>query len=178
MTRTGVSLICIAAGLATAAAAEAPSRAALRHLSWGKAGVTLEDYRADASACAHEAANLDIANTSAAKSLVAASRAIDTAYSNAWMYWPARGGGLIAGSIGHDIQQVMHAYRVDQQFADISDLQYRTLDTCLTARGYRRFRLSADQEAQLGHLRRGSEARRAYLHSLGSDPQILSRQAL
>jgi hypothetical protein len=120
---------------------------------------------------------------------VAASRAIDTAYSGAWMYAPAAGiggsslsgtvgGGLWGGGVGHDVEQVMHSYRVDEQFADIADLQYRTLDSCLTARGYRQFRLTADQEARLRHLRHGSDARRAYLHSLGSDAEIISRQAL
>jgi hypothetical protein len=72
----------------------------------------------------------------------------------------------------------MHGYRVDQQFADIADLQYRSLDTCFAARGYRQFRLTAEQETRLRHLRRGSEQRRAYLHSLGSDPEILNRQAI
>jgi hypothetical protein len=76
------------------------------------------------------------------------------------------------------VEQLLHAYRIDEQFHDIATLQYRTLDTCLSARGYRQFRLTADQEAQLRHPRRGSEARRAYLHSLGSDPEVLGRQAL
>ena len=191
MRKFGLSIICLAAALATAAGAQAPSPAMLHHTSWGKAGVSLEDYRADAVACAREAVNLDIANTTAAKRLVAASRAIDTAYSGAWMYAPAAtisfpsmggmntgGSGGVAGGIGHDIEQVMHAYRVDEQFADIAGLQYRTLDTCLTARGYHQFRLTAEQEAQLRHLRRGSEERRFYLHSLGSDPDVLNRQAL
>jgi hypothetical protein len=185
MTRTGFSVICIAAGLATAAGARAPSRAVLQQTSWGKAGVSLADYRADAADCAREAVNLDISNTAAAKHMVAASRAIDTAYSGAWMYAPAAGGvGMWSGGVGiwsgvgHDVQQVIHAYRVDQQFAEIADLQYRTLDTCLAGRGYHRFRLTADQEARLHRLREGSAERRAYLHSLGSDPEVLSRQAL
>jgi hypothetical protein len=189
MMRFGLSIIAIA-GLAGAAGAQAPSRAMLHHTSWGKAGVSLDDYRADAQACAREAVNLDISNTDAAKALVTASRAIDTAYSSAWMYAPASsvsfpgpqpssgGGGVWGGAIGHDVQQIEHRYRVDEQFADIAGLQYRTLDTCLTARGYHQFRLTAEQEARLAHLRHGSDERRFYLHSLGSDPEVLSRQAL
>jgi len=99
------------------------------------------------------------------------------------MYAPARGvsgfgGGIAGGSVGHDVQRVIHSYRVDEQFADIADLQYRTLDTCLAGRGYHQFRLTADQEARLHHLREGSAERRAYLHSLGSNPEVLSQQAL
>jgi hypothetical protein len=75
------SIVCFAAGLATAAGAQAPSRSMLQHTSRGKAGVSLEDYRADASTCARAAVNLDVSGTEAAKTLVAASRAIDTAYS-------------------------------------------------------------------------------------------------
>ena len=189
MKRMGLSIMCIAAGLATAAGAQPPSRSALHHMSWGKAGVSLEDYRADAADCAREAVNLDISNTDAAKTLVAASRAIDTAYSSAWMYAPAASisfpgvgssgsGGMWGGGGGHDVQQLIHAYRIDEQFAGIADLQYRTLDTCLAGRGYHQFRLTADQEARLHHLRRGSAERRAYLHSLGSDPEVVARQAL
>jgi hypothetical protein len=181
----GLSIMCIAAGLATAAGAQAPTRSMLQHMSWGKAGVSYEDYRADAAACAREAVNLDISNTDAAKHMVAASRAIDAAYSGAWMYAPAAGAGGIWGGglgiwagVGHDVQQVIHSYRVDQQFAAIADLQYRTLDTCLAGRGYQRFRLTAEQEARLHHLREGSVERRAYLHSLGSDARILNSQAL
>jgi len=190
MRESGLSIICLAVCLASAAGAQAPTRAMLHHISWGKAGVSLEDYRADAAACAREAVNLDLSNTDAAKALVTASRAIDTAYSGAWMYAPASsvsvpapqpsgvGGGIWGGGIGHDIQQIVHRYRVDEQFADIAGIQYRTLNACLIARGYHRFRLTAEQEARLAHLRRGSEERRAYLHSLGSDPEVLGRQAV
>jgi hypothetical protein len=91
MPKMGIAILCVAAGLTSAAGAEAPSRSTLQQVSWGKAGVSLEAYRADAAACAREAVNLDISGTQAAKTLVAASRAIDTAYSGAWMYAPAAG---------------------------------------------------------------------------------------
>jgi hypothetical protein len=180
----GFSVICIVAGLATAAGAQAPSRAALQQASWGKAGVSLEDYRADAAACEREAVNLDISNMGAARTRVAASRAINAVFAGEWMYAPAAsasgvGGGMFdRGGIGHDIQQVVHTYRVDEQLAEIAGLQYRVLQACLAGRGYRQFRLRADQAARLHRLRHGSAARRAYLHSLGSDPEIVSRQAL
>jgi hypothetical protein len=47
---------------------------------------------------------------------------------------------------------------------------------CLASRGYIEFSLTKEQRAQLSRLEQGSEARRQYLFSLGTDPDVLSRQ--
>jgi hypothetical protein len=174
----------IVAALATAAtaaaAAEAP-RAAARNVSWGKAGISLDQYRTDAAECVHQAVSLDLSGTDAARMLVRASRELDHLADTAWMESPAFAtvpSTGFGGGAGIRWQQAIDKYRPDEQFAAIRDLQYRTLTGCLSGRGYSRFQLTADQAAQLRHLKRGSDARRAYLHSLASDPEVMERQRI
>ncbi|HEX5183063.1 MAG TPA: hypothetical protein VFW19_07910 [Allosphingosinicella sp.] len=158
----------------TAVAAEAP-----RNMSWGKAGVSLDQYRTDAAECAYQAVSLDVSGTQAAHMLVRASRELDQVADTAWMDLPSFGSAPMSGIGGNGgiaWQQTINKYRPGEQFAAIRDLQYRTLTSCLSGRGYSRFQLTADQAAQLRHLKRGSDARRAYLHGLASDPQVMERQ--
>jgi hypothetical protein len=82
------------------------------------------------------------------------------------------------GSPWSDVQRIRDGLGVDETLADVRRLLTGVLHECLEARGYRRFALTADQRKQLKKLALGSKARRAYLHSLASDPDILSRQAL
>ena len=77
-----------------------------------------------------------------------------------------------------DISRTASAYRAERQIRNLSDLQYETLSNCLRQLGYRQFRLTRDQQRQLRRLDRGSDERRAYLHSLGSDAAVLERQGL
>ena len=64
--------------------------------SWGKAGVSLTQYRLDGGVCAARAITLDISGTPAAQRMVLASRAIDNAYASAWMYYPSASDGPVA----------------------------------------------------------------------------------
>jgi hypothetical protein len=66
----------------------------------------------------------------------------------------------------------------DRQFEAIEDIQQQTLDTCLTQRGYHQFRLTDSQRQELRRLDRGTEERRAYLHSLAADAEVLRQQSL
>ena len=70
-----IALLVTACGVATTADAQCAART---NVTWGKAGVSFEEYRADLIACASEAYYLDVANTTAAQRLVAASRQLQT----------------------------------------------------------------------------------------------------
>jgi hypothetical protein len=52
------------------------------------------------------------------------------------------------------------------------------LKSCLAGRGYTEFELTAAQRAELAKLPQGSEERRTYLYKLGTDEQVLAKQAL
>jgi hypothetical protein len=65
----------------------------------------------------------------------------------------------------------------ERQFAKAGDILERAVERCLSERGYRKFKLTSDQRHRLSKLPIGSDARHAYLHSLASDPEVLTRQA-
>jgi hypothetical protein len=143
-------------------------------VTWGKAGVSFEEYRADSIACATEAVNLDISNTTAAQRLVAASRQLQTIEDTR----PRPLTMDEAISFAADQGNTMNHYRPDRQFEAIEDIQQQALDACLTLRGYRQFRLTDVQRQELRRLDRGTEERRAYLHSLAADAEVLRQQSL
>ncbi|MEO6218491.1 MAG: hypothetical protein ABIO86_20865 [Sphingomonas sp.] len=140
--------------------------------SWGKTGVSLVQYQDDAVSCASRAYYQDVAQTDGAKRLVEASRRIDglasIATGGSFPYYDDPAVSAIARTVA--------AARPDKAFHEVGALQQSTLDTCLSQRGYVRFRLTEDQRQRLGKLRNGSPERRAYLHSLASDAAVLAAQ--
>ena len=128
--------------------------------SWGKANVSLADYRADAVACGHRAAAVDVAGTAPADALVLASRMLDNAPDG----WTAVDAMRIASP--------------ERNLLKVGDILQAELDHCLAARGYHKFKLTSQQRHKLAKLPVGSDARHAYLHSLASDPALLARQAV
>ena len=168
----------VALSLAGAASAEKPSSRELRQTSWGKPGVSLEEYRMDAGICAWRATNIDIADTEPAKVMVKASRALDHPSYTILSYTNVGGTHMTGAGTALDMRNVEDRFRVDKQFDAVADMQYDALYACLKARGYRKFQLTDDQVKQLRRLRQGTLKRHLYLHQLASDPAVLSRQAL
>ena len=172
--RTALSLpilALLAAGLGTAAAARRPA------LSWGKPGVSYEQYRADATICLREAAGTDLTGTEPANALVLASRRIETALTND--FTPMVGGGfdpLI--TFANAVQQQRIAARPDLRIRQARDILQARLDHCLEEHGYRRFQLTDAQRRRLNHFDMRQPERQVYLHSLASDPQVLASQAV
>jgi hypothetical protein len=149
--------------------------------SWGKAGVSLARYRADAIACGERAAGTDLAGTDPARALVVASRMIDNnaQYTPGAVNDPLAGPSAAAGALDSagSTPDAVRMIDPQRQVAKAGDILHSALDRCLAARGYREFRLTRDQQRRLRKLPLGSDARHAYLHSLASDPEILTRQA-
>jgi hypothetical protein len=168
-----VSLIALIAS--SAAAAPAPPN------SWGKAGVSLVQYRQDAVDCAVQGYNLDISKTDDAKEFVRASRQLDTAQGMTSIRASSTPGDPNGNS--YDIlgsaefqQHIVDSIRPEERFKSIKKLQIATTDECLVKRGYSQFILTDDQRHHLSKLKFGSDERRAYLHSLASDPAVLRNQ--
>ena len=140
--------------------------------SWGKAGVSFEQYREDAVECGRSGYYLDVSSTEAAKQLVSASRQLDMI---------AQGSGVDpmdqALHYANQRQRIVSSTHPDKQFNDIKDLLQATVDRCLKSRGYLKFQLTDDQRRALRKLKIGSEARHIYLYRLASDPAVLAGQA-
>ena len=157
------------------AMAQAPSLADLHKASWGKPGVSLEQYRADAVQCALEASSYDITQAPVGQKLLAYNKGRERARLYAWMQAPTQWGSdgpfLVRSSPWLE-------HFEDTVYLETRDLQYDVLGRCLRERGYRQFRLTAQQIKTLDGLQRGSEARRTYLHRLASDPVVMAHQSL
>lgn len=145
-------------GATSAAAAPAPQE------SWGKAGVTYDQYRLDAVECSSEGYNLDISQTEDAKAFVRASRQLETEI----------GSGLDP----YTYQSIVKNARPGMRYRSIKNLQQSTVDHCLANRGYRKFRLNAQQRDGLQKLKVGSLERHMYLYRLGTDSNVVGTQAV
>jgi hypothetical protein len=153
------ALIALAAAGGLSAAAAAAARPAL---SWGKPGVSFEEYRADATACLRAAAATDLTGTEPAEALVLASRRVETALNaDPW-----------------SVAQAIDAARPDLSIRQARDIIQARLDHCLAEHGYHRFRLTDAQRQQLHHFNLRQPERQVYLHSLASDPQVLASQGV
>jgi hypothetical protein len=158
-----------AAALGTAAEARRPA------LSWGKAGISYQEYRADATSCLRVAAGTDLTGTEPANALVYASRRIETSLTSD--FTPMVGGGFDPIlNLANAVHQARMAARADLRIQQARDILQARLDHCLEEHGYRRFQLTDDQRHQLDRFHLRQAERQVYLHSLASDPQVLANQ--
>ncbi|HEX4737041.1 MAG TPA: hypothetical protein VH331_05725 [Allosphingosinicella sp.] len=176
----------LACTAAAAAFVAAPAAARLVSpgfgITWGKPGITLAQYRADAIQCGQNAAATDLADTDPAKALVVGSRLIanDPNASPGAVVDPRAGPSAAPDALGNagSTPGVTQMIAPDRQIAKAGDILERTLERCLTRKGYHKFKLTSEQRHRLAKLPVGSDARHAYLHSLASDPEVLKRQAV
>nr|AGU12240.1 hypothetical protein [uncultured organism] len=133
----------------TAQAQPAPGRQ-----SWGKPGISFLQYRTDAVECAWLAGS----TTPVSVPQVDQVFAMD----------------------GQDIFEVLESAKRShyRTFNNVADQLEPALETCLRGRGYRPFKLTDEQNAQLKQLKRGSTSRHRYLYGLAIDPDVLKRQGL
>ena len=174
-----VSLFILASS-AAAAAAPAPEE------SWGKAGVSFQQYRQDSIECGREGYYLDISETADAKEFARASRRLDNL--NGTFSGNATGasgtGPASANSVDQmarfavNQQRIIESVRPEERFRNLKRTLQSATDACLIGRGYSKFALTAAQRRQLKKLKVGSDERHAYLFRLGSDPAVLAAQVV
>ena len=91
--------------------------------------------------------------------------------------FPTGGGGAYRENASPDF--VSRAAN-QQQAREIAVQKARTqaLKNCLVERGYTEFNLTAEQKAERKAMPLGSDERRVYLHTLGTDAGVLKSQAV
>ncbi len=150
-------------------------------ISWGKAGVSLVEYRKDAIECGHSAAATDLAGTDPAKAFVIGSRMMenDPTTGPSGLVDPTADPAAAADAVGGAGASpgVMRLIGPQRQLAKAGDIMESALEHCLKARGYTKFKLTSAQRHRLAKLPPGSDERHAYLHSLASNAEVLERQA-
>lgn len=136
--------------------------------SWGRPGVSLAAYHNDALECANRAYGVEVAM----RPYGPASSAWAGAFLPAAV-WTS----LTPGRIPIYTTTYVEGYRHAAWMDTVEQLQ-AVVDTCLSERGYQRFRLTSGQMRALRRLPQGSAEREQYLHSLGSDAQVLNTQSI
>jgi hypothetical protein len=164
--------ILFAAGAALALCACATTSSGLL-TSWGKAGVSKQDYGNDVGMCtgfAAQASSGSGVNTaggvSGKNSGAGSSAAVEG------------GGGTVAGGTYQGMASSDYAQRAatQQRSQEMAAKRAKTdaYKSCLTERGYKEFTLSAEQRAHLATLKPGSNEYHEYLYSLGTDPAVVN----
>jgi hypothetical protein len=176
-------LLALGAPVLVACAATGPAT------SWGKENVSMEDYRVDGALCAMVAAGKKIddnaANTaggingknstgSTGTPSVATGPGTGT---NTGAAFPTGGGGAYRESASPDMVSRAAQQQRSQELA-AQRARNDMLRSCLVNRGYTEFRLTPEQRQHLSTLPEGSDARREYLHKLGSDPSVIKAGAV
>jgi hypothetical protein len=146
--------ILAAAGLFASLAGVAQAQPAPDRQSWGKPGIPFLQYRTDAVECAY------IAGNSAPVSVASVDQ--------------------VFAFDGGDVFEVMESSKRSQYriWNNVADQLEPALESCLRGRGYRPFKLTDEQNAQLKALKRGSASRHRYLYGLAVDPDVLKGQGL
>jgi hypothetical protein len=153
--------------------------------SWGKAGISLAQYRQDSLECGLKGYYTDISKTDDAKAFVKASNQLDAITTGATV--PMTVGSNPTGPDMTNATDQMAAYaaqqqhivdnvRPDERFKSIKHTLEENAEQCLMRRGYSKFALSDDQRHALRKLKEGSDERRVYLYSLASNPAVLQGQ--
>lgn len=152
--------------------------------SWGKEGVSMLDYQTDTLLCATVAQNVGTGNASRTAGGIDGQNPSartggggDAAVASG----NTGGGSSTAQSISGGTYQGMAsndyvsraATQQRTQEMQLKQARMDALNGCLVQRGYVEFELTPEQRTELAKLPQGSEARRAYLYKLGTDPANL-----
>lgn len=159
--------------------------------AWGKKDVSMLDYRTDAGQCAVLAAThtTDANGTNTAGGINGQNAGAPTQAASGTATAGSAGGSAGGGSVnptgGGTYRESASADFVNraamqQRSQEMAAQQARNnaLKSCLSGRGYTEFQLTAEQRAELAKLPVGSDARREYLYKLGTNEEVLARQAV
>jgi hypothetical protein len=141
--------------------------------SWGKAGVSKQDYGNDVGMCT------GIASQVGSGSGVNTAGGVSGRNSGAGGSGAAPGssgtvaGGTYQGMASSDYAQRAATQQRSQEMA-AKRAQTDAYKSCLAERGYKEFTLSAEQRAHLATLKAGSNEYHEYLYSLGTDPAVVN----
>jgi hypothetical protein len=157
-------------GLSALALAASPALAVGKRSdqSWGRAGVSLASYHNDALDCANRAYGVNVQMRPYGPTFAGFGFSVLPA-----AVWTS----LTPGRVPIYSTDYVEGYRHAAWMDTVEQLQ-AVVDTCLSERGYQRFRLTSAQMRTLRHLEQGSAEREQFLHSLGSNAQVLSAQAI
>lgn len=143
--------------------------------SWGKANVTKVAYGTDVGMCNGLASLEDSGNGANTAGGMNGTPSSGMSSANAGGSLGTLGGGTYTGTASPELVQRAATQQVSQEMA-AKRLREDKLSSCLVERGYSKFALTPEQNAQLSKLKPGSNEYHEYLYKLGTDPAVLSKQ--
>lgn len=139
--------------------------------SWGKPGASREAFEGGSRACMLQAARRDVTGDGATQRYVQGARVLDRE-ANTPPTVPTD--DIFTQSERQVLLRRM--YRPDKQVDALQATLQGEVDQCLVRSGYVRFALTREQARTLKRYRPGTEPRRAYIYTLGSDAGVVEAQ--
>ncbi|MCP1469270.1 hypothetical protein J3E64_000945 [Sphingobium sp. OAS761] len=182
-------LTCVA--LLSLPAVSADAKVAAPQTIWAKADVDYTQYRADALECGMQGLAVNIDNSEEVKTLARASQQLEAIDASAQAALSLDAGQMgrsddspvyvhngldIAARKGAEQQAVIATAKPEEQYARIKEMMFKVVRRCMVNRGYAKIVLTEDQRNEYSDMKGGADARRAYIHKLASDPQLLETQ--
>ena len=148
--------------------------------SWGKPGVSIDQYRTDAITCGRAGYYMDVSNTEAAHVFKRATSELETNETDLSLVAmdPSPNREAMLANIVNRSARIVEGTRPNERMKGVGTLMQAKVDDCLRSRGYIRFRLTPEQRRHLAHLHLGSVERHVYLYQLATDPAVLKAQAM
>ncbi len=141
--------------------------------SWGKPGVSIDQYRTDAITCGRTGYYADVSGTDAAKVFKDATGQLEANEADLTNATGPRIMDIVTRSA-----RIVDGTRPEERMKDIDALMQAKVDDCLKVRGYVHFKLTDSQRKHLARLHLGSAERHIYLYQLATDPDVLKAQAM
>ncbi|MDP1027365.1 hypothetical protein Q5H91_09080 [Sphingomonas sp. KR1UV-12] len=142
--------------------------------SWGKPGAARAAFEAGGVECSLRAARADVAGRPETTAYVQGFEALERENNMPAMPAPAGDNDTFARAKRQVLLRRM--YSPDKKVDALQTSLQGEVDACLTKAGYVRYTLTRDQDRRLRKLRPGSEERKLYLFTLGTDPEVVERQ--
>lgn len=155
--------------------------------SWGKPGVSIDQYRTDAITCGRAGYYMDVSDTEAAHvfkdasgKLEANENAMASVATMAGMGPPEerRAAEMELTGIVDRSAHIVEGTHPAERMKAVGNLMQARVDECLKGRGYVHFKLTDSQRKHLSRLHLGSAERHIFLYQLGTDPDVLKAQAM
>lgn len=143
---------------------------------WAKAGVSREQFDAEALECGLQGLALKIDNSEEVKRLARASEQLDALDTSARSALSQNNAPDIAARNAAEQQTVIAATRPDEQYARIKEKMFKVVRKCMRDHGYAKIVLTEDQRNEYSEMKGGAQARRTFIHELASNPHVIETQ--
>jgi hypothetical protein len=143
--------------------------------AWGKANVSKVDYGTDVGMCNGLASLESSGNGANTAGGMQGTKGSGASTANAGGSLGTLGGGTYTGTASPDLVNRAATQQQSQEMA-AKRVRDETLTRCLVERGYSKFALTPEQNAELAKFKVGSNEYHEYLYKLGADPAVLTKQ--